>query len=394
MERLVCGIVVILVAGQVSCFLNVSLIEELREEVRNQQKTFKENQNHLRQILELLSKIQRETQNQIEGSKVASDQQHETKWHAETNKTIVPARCAQREKILKALITLQQEAQQQRKDVANDRIEFLKWRTEFQEIIAYIMKYQSLSNQQAESKSKESSGGNDTEQVNRGNKEQHNVLLVFYKPSYRSCGKALVKTSGKYNISPTASSSPFSAYCEEEKFGGGWMVIQHRFNGSLSFNRNWTDYRNGFGDVEGEHWLGLEKVYQLTKEHTYELLVEMKDFQNNYKYAKYSSFAIGSESESYRMTTLGTHSGTAGNSLRYHKGMKFSTPDKDNDVRDDANCAQICAGGWWFTDCYNGFLNGLYRKVRAKGISIIAWYDFNNDLRGLSYSRMMIRPVN
>ena len=48
---------------------------------------------------------------------------------------------------------------------------------------------------------------------------------------------------------------PFTVWCEfnMEK---GWTVIQKRYDGSVPFNRNWEDYKNGFGSTGGEHWLG------------------------------------------------------------------------------------------------------------------------------------------
>ncbi|OWF39987.1 Angiopoietin-related protein 4 [Mizuhopecten yessoensis] len=46
--------------------------------------------------------------------------------------------------------------------------------------------------------------------------------------------------------------------------GGGWTVLQHRLNGSVSFNRSWTDYVTGFGDLRGDFWLGLEYIHVLT----------------------------------------------------------------------------------------------------------------------------------
>ena len=51
--------------------------------------------------------------------------------------------------------------------------------------------------------------------------------------------------------------------------------------------------------------------------------------------------------------------GTAGDSLSYHNGMKFSTKDVDNDI-DSVNCAQNYHGAWWFKRCLLSHLNGEY----------------------------------
>ncbi|EDS31756.1 tenascin [Culex quinquefasciatus] len=103
---------------------------------------------------------------------------------------------------------------------------------------------------------------------------------------------------------------PFDVYCEQQFYGGGWIVIQNRFNGSVDFYRDWKDYKNGFGSVDGEFWLGLEQIHALTKSQPRELLVHLEDFSGNVKYAWYSSFAIGSEVEKYIFKMLDGHSGT------------------------------------------------------------------------------------
>jgi len=55
-----------------------------------------------------------------------------------------------------------------------------------------------------------------------------------------------------------------------------WIILMHRFDGSLNFNRNWIDYRNGFGDIgQGEFWLGNEKIHRLTNRFFYNLRVEV-----------------------------------------------------------------------------------------------------------------------
>ena len=50
-----------------------------------------------------------------------------------------------------------------------------------------------------------------------------------------------------------------------------WIVVQQRIDSSVSFKRNWADYKNGFGVFNGNFWLGLESLHQLTASANYRM---------------------------------------------------------------------------------------------------------------------------
>ncbi|XP_062566278.1 fibrinogen-like protein 1 [Saccostrea cucullata] len=81
-------------------------------------------------------------------------------------------------------------------------------------------------------------------------------------------------------------------------------AIQKRVDRSVIFDRNWSDYKNGFGSPEQKVWIG----------------------------------------DSMRSV---------------HGLMSFSAPDRDND-RLGGNCAaqSNITGEWWFHHCHVAFLNG------------------------------------
>ena len=41
-------------------------------------------------------------------------------------------------------------------------------------------------------------------------------------------------------------------------------MVQRRYDGSVNFNRSWTDYKDGFGSFDGEFWLGNEVLRKLS----------------------------------------------------------------------------------------------------------------------------------
>ncbi|XP_051858689.1 angiopoietin-4-like [Drosophila albomicans] len=44
----------------------------------------------------------------------------------------------------------------------------------------------------------------------------------------------------------------------------GWMIIQRRINGKQDFDKKWQEYVDGFGELDGDFWFGLEKLHLVT----------------------------------------------------------------------------------------------------------------------------------
>lgn len=204
----------------------------------------------------------------------------------------------------------------------------------------------------------------------------------------KSCKHLVSSKSGKFWLRPFSNENTIEVYCEQEKFGGGWLVFQRRFDGSVDFFRNWTHYKNGFGTVDGEFWLGLELLHRLTSDRRFELIVELEANNSTVKFARYDDFAIGSEEEMFALKKLGSFFGTARDALDFHRGMKFSTMDRAN-----GNCsynyAKGCMSAWWYGCGYTSDLNQPYVLTKR---NIIHWAGFSFK-EGLKSTTMMIREI-
>ena len=87
-------------------------------------------------------------------------------------------------------------------------------------------------------------------------------------------------------------------------------MFQKRLDGSVDFYLNWSDYKQGFGNLSGEFWLGLDKIHRLTSNNTNIMMlrVDLEDFEGNTSYAEYNLFGVMSETYMY-MLNLGSYSG-------------------------------------------------------------------------------------
>ncbi|KAL9989434.1 hypothetical protein ACROYT_G004000 [Oculina patagonica] len=209
---------------------------------------------------------------------------------------------------------------------------------------------------------------------------------------YKNCAEVYQsgdKISGVYKIDPDGLGE-YEVFCDQKTAGGGWTVFQKRRDGSVDFFRAWDDYKRGFGNLNGEFWLGLDKIHRLTVSRSNKLRVDLEDIHGKTTFAEYSSFSVTSERAKYQLN-LGSYSGTAGDSLSYHRGSAFSTKDRDNDDWSSGSCALGRKGAWWYKVCAYSNLNGLYLNGKESGQGM-QWYYWKNNSESFKRSEMKIRP--
>jgi len=168
-------------------------------------------------------------------------------------------------------------------------------------------------------------------------------------------------------------------------------MIHQRLGYTFDWKLLWAEYRDGFGSIGADFWLGLEKVHLLTSSQPYRLRVEIQDRSTKLWYsAEYWSFKIGDElNDKYRLEVSG-YSGDAGDGLRHinpetgdprfgnHNGRSFSTHDQDNDLSGH-NCAGFLRGGWWHNNCKRVCLTCRESSYEWQSHAVVN-------------SRMMIKP--
>lgn len=134
-----------------------------------------------------------------------------------------------------------------------------------------------------------------------------------------------IKLDGIYNIYLNEESTPTQVYCEMKK--GGWTRILNRINRlNSSFDRVWTEYKDGFGDLLGNHWLGLKAMQQLTYQQQMSLRIEVSSDDKDEEFIEYPSFLIYPEAQRFKMILSASNRGTLYDWMStYHSGYAFYT---------------------------------------------------------------------
>lgn len=93
-------------------------------------------------------------------------------------------------------------------------------------------------------------------------------------------------------------------WCDMDILLGGWLVIQNRFNGEVDFNRFWDEYRDGFGNIVLEFWLGLDNIFFLFNQDFYEFRFDFWDFEDNRAFVLYKNFKLDGVRDRYKIYVI------------------------------------------------------------------------------------------
>ena len=166
-----------------------------------------------------------------------------------------------------------------------------------------------------------------------------------------------------------------NVYCDMTTDNGGWIVIQrNRKNSQLSFDKNWREYEEGFGDLNKDFWAGLELMHTLTQRDQWEMRVDYQKNDKTWSYLHYNQFSVGNASEEYPLTVGGYSGSISSTYANYFNGKKFTTTDNDNDEHSSVsvNCAVSYGSGNWYKSCHHINLNQQPPYIYPYGSIIFA----------------------
>ncbi|ELT95726.1 hypothetical protein CAPTEDRAFT_211553 [Capitella teleta] len=135
---------------------------------------------------------------------------------------------------------------------------------------------------------------------------------------------------------------PFSIFCTSNQL----IVIQRRTSPfGLSFNRTFQEYKDGFGYLSGEFWLGLDKIHEITSDPrvNYELHAEFRTPTGTRYSLEVPDFRVG-PGPTYTMTNSDF------TTYAFTSGQSFSS--RGPEIERVRLCVPLY-NSWWFSndDC-------------------------------------------
>ncbi|XP_052765104.1 neurogenic locus notch homolog protein 1-like isoform X2 [Mya arenaria] len=196
--------------------------------------------------------------------------------------------------------------------------------------------------------------------------------------------------SGVYNVSLWRSHVKIPVLCDMTTESGGWTVIQHRYDGSVDFYRNLSEYSDGFGDVSTEFWLGLSYIKEIADNGNTTLRMEVSAADESSAYEEWPEFRLG-DAPSYTLHVGGRGIGTA---IDYGRFFERNNNGADFTAK-GSHCGDFLHGGWWYAGCTLINLNGEYAtpgtvSAYHSGEGGMVYYSFKENA-SLKTSKIMIR---
>ena len=161
----------------------------------------------------------------------------------------------------------------------------------------------------------------------------------------------------------------------------GYQLIQQNVDG-VGFNRTWIEYKNGFGNVSGDFWIGNDALNNMTRNNTCRLKVDLQSKSTlQWFVAYYQYFMVDSAALFYKLHVSNYTGGNATDSLAGgffyggSSGYMFSTYDQNHNTF-NLNCAAIYGGGWWYSSCGYAIMNAAYQINSGYAFS---WHTLPSD---------------
>ncbi|KAI0238072.1 hypothetical protein LSAT2_011287 [Lamellibrachia satsuma] len=182
----------------------------------------------------------------------------------------------------------------------------------------------------------------------------------------------------------------FKVSCDFITDGGGWTVLLRRRRNqpqSLSFDRPWSDYVAGFGDVRSEFWIGLDPTLRLVTGQDLLLRHDIVMRSTSRYHALYSGFRLGSATQKYPLSYSAFMDMQSSADNGHINNSVFQTPDSAT------RCAKHINSAGWFVPsainnlCYKSILFGSFDGSRKN----IMWAAIN---ASIDFIDMKYRPSN
>ena len=97
-------------------------------------------------------------------------------------------------------------------------------------------------------------------------------------------------TANRYTVLTVAEEASIYVPCTPEE--NKWKIIQQRVDDSVSFEQDKTAYTKGFGSPDGNYFMGLKQISELTN-FPKKLQIYLESFDGDVAVLYYESFKIG-----------------------------------------------------------------------------------------------------